>query len=87
MYTSEILAPRASPVEDGNPLQGTWNRAFEKVNLLDIKRPYPFPLPRWARNSRIKEWQCFNIQDNRVMLEAFLCNVKFFRVVQILLYD
>ena len=87
MYTREILAPRASPIQDGIPLQGTWNRAFENVNLLEIQKPYPYPLPRWVRDSRIKEWECFNVQDNRVMLEAFLCNVKLFRMIQILLYD
>jgi len=87
MYTREILAPRASPIQDGIPLQGTWNRAFEKVNLLEIRKPYPYPLPRWVRDSRIKEWEYFNVQDGRIMLEAFLCNLKLFRIAQVFLYD
>jgi len=33
MYTREILPPIASPVENGNPIIGTWNRAFEKAQI------------------------------------------------------
>ncbi|MDR0443943.1 MAG: DUF2804 domain-containing protein [Treponema sp.] len=87
MYTREILPPRASPIEDGNPLQGTWNQAFEKVDLLEIRKPFRYPMPRWARDSRIKEWECFNVQDDHFMLEAILCNVKLYRMAQVLLYD
>jgi len=87
MYTREILPPRASPIEDGNPLIGTWNRAFEKVDLLEIRKPYRYPLPRWIRNRRIKEWEWFSAQDDSFLLEALFINVKLFRVVQILLYD
>ncbi|MDR2480369.1 MAG: DUF2804 domain-containing protein [Treponema sp.] len=87
MYTREILDPRPSPIEDGIPLQGTWNRAFEMVDLLEIYRPYRFPLPRWARDNRIKEWECFSVHDDRVFLEAFLCNVKLYRIAQVFLYD
>ena len=87
MYTREILDPRPSPIEDGIPLQGTWNRAFENVDLLEIDRPYHFPLPRWVREKRIKEWECFSVHDDRVFLEAFLCNVKLYRIAQVFLYD
>jgi len=87
MYTREILAPRASPVEDGVPLIGTWNRAFEKVDLQEIRRPYRYPLPRWAKNARIKEWECFSAHDGKFLLEAFFCNVKLYRMAQVLLYD
>ena len=87
MYTREILAPRASPIENGTPLQGTWNKAFKNVDLLEIHRPFRYPLPRWVRNNRIKEWEYFFIQDNHIMLEAFLCNVKLYRMAQVLVYD
>ena len=87
MYIREILAPRTSPIEDGNPVIGTWNRAFEKVDLLEIRKPYRFPLPRWARDYRIKEWQCFSVHDDRFMLEAVFSNLKLYRMAQIMLYD
>ena len=77
----------ASPVENGNPLTGTWNKAFEEVDLLKIRRPYKYPMPRWARDYRIKERQCFSVQDDRYMLEAVFYNFKLYRMIQVLLYD
>jgi hypothetical protein len=87
MYSREILPPRASPIEDGNPLTGTWDRAFERVDLLEIRRPYEFPMPRWARDWRIKEWQHFIVQDSRFSLDAIFSNFKLYRMIQITLYD
>jgi hypothetical protein len=87
MYTREIQPPRDSPVENGVPLQGTWDRAFDEVDLLDIRRPYRWPLPRWARDSRIKEWESFTVQDDHFFLEAFLGNVKMYRMARVILYD
>ena len=87
MYTREILAPRKSPIEDGNPIIGTWSRAFEKVDLLEIRKPYRYPLPRWIRDSRIKEWQSFSVQDDHFLLEALFCNVKLYHMAQVLLYN
>ena len=81
------MPPRASPVEDGNPLLGTWNRAFDNVDLLEIRKPYHYPLPRWVRDNRIKEWQWFTAQNNFYMLEALFCNLKLYRMAQVLLYD
>jgi hypothetical protein len=69
------------------PLQGTWTSAFEDVDLLSIHRPYRYPLPRWVRDSRVKEWEAFIIQDDRFFLEAVLADVKYFRMAQVLLYD
>jgi hypothetical protein len=87
MYTREILPPRGSPIENGIPVQGTWTRAFEEVDLLDIRRPYRYPLPRWIRDTRIKEWETFIIQDDRFYLEAVFCNVKMYQLAQVFLYD
>jgi hypothetical protein len=87
MYTRELSEPRASPVEKGRPVYGTWIRAFKEVDLLDIRRPYRWPLPRWIRDSRIKEWESFDIQNDRFYLGAVLANLKMFRFAQVSLYD
>jgi hypothetical protein len=87
MYTREILAPTASPIQDGKPLYGTWTRPFEKVDLQEIRKPYNYPIPRWMRNLRIKEWEIFNAQNEKYMLEAIFCNVKLYRMAQVILYD
>jgi len=74
-------------VENGRPLQGTWMRAFEEVGLLNIRRPYPFPLPRWVKNMRLKEWESFYIQDDQFCLQARLSNFKYYRNAVVSLYD
>jgi hypothetical protein len=76
-----------SLVNNGDPVIGTWNRAFEKVDLQEIRRPFLYPMPRWARDYRIKEWQCFSAHNDSFLLEAFFCNVKLYRIAQVLLYD
>jgi hypothetical protein len=87
MYTREIQPPRFSPVEDGIPLQGTWTRAFEEVDLLDIRKPYRVPLLSSLRDSRIKEWESFFIQDDRFLLFAMLSNLKLYRTAMVFMYD
>jgi len=86
MYTREIQPPRGSPVENGMPLTGTWNKAFAHVDLLDIHRPFSWPLPRWLRDSRIKEWESFNAQNDQFFLEALLGNFKLFHIAQAFLH-
>ena len=87
MYTREIQAPRGSPIENGIPLPGTWTKAFDQVDLLEIYRPYRWLIPRWLRDCRIKEWESFSVQDDHFCLEAFLGNVKLYRIAQIFLYN
>jgi hypothetical protein len=87
MYVREQRPPQSAPVENGVPVQGTWTGPFEGVDLLAIRRPYRLPLPRSLRDSRIKEWESFIIQDDHFFLEAILANVKFYCMAQVFLYD
>ena len=54
---------------------------------MDIRRPYPFPLPRWLRDYRIKEWESFSVQDEHFFLEAFLGNFKLYQIAQVFLHS
>jgi hypothetical protein len=87
MYIREIMPPQDSPIVDGKPVYGTWNRAFKEVNLTKIKQPFRFKIPVWAKYCRIKEWEQFIVQDDNISLEAILCNVKLYRMVQVLLFN
>jgi hypothetical protein len=87
MYTREILESRSVPIEKGMPLQGTWTKAFDEVDLLSIHRPFSFPLPKWVLDARIKEWESFIIQDDRFHLNALLSNMKYYRMALVFLYD
>ena len=87
MYVREILPPRATPVENGEPVQGTWTTAFNEVDLLDIRKPFRSPFSNLTRNSRIKEWESFFIQNDRFTIQAILCNFKIYRYASVILYD
>ena len=87
MYTREIQEPRRAPVENGIPLQGTWTQAFTEADLLDVQRPYSIPLLKGIKDSRIKEWESFIIQDDRFYLQARLCNLKYYRTALVNAYD
>jgi hypothetical protein len=87
VYTREIQAPRSSPVDNGVPLQGTWLRAFEEVDLLSVHRPYSIPLFKGIKGLRIKEWESFTIQDDRFYLQARFCNMKYFRAALVIMYN
>ena len=87
MYTREIQAPRSNPVENGIPLQGTWIRAFEEVDLLSVHKPFPVPLPNGIKSLRIKEWESFCIQDDRFYLQAQFCNMKYYRSAMVVMYN
>ncbi|AEF86465.1 hypothetical protein TREPR_0509 [Treponema primitia ZAS-2] len=81
------MASRGTPIENGIPIYGTWAQAFESVDLLDIQRPFPYPLPRGLRTLRVKEWEAFTIQDDHFYLDAFWANVKYYHIAQVSLYD
>jgi hypothetical protein len=87
VYNREILEPRSTPLENGRPLQGTWTRAFEDVDLLSIHRPYSIPLPGGIKGLRVKEWESFVIQDDRFYLQARLCNFKYYRIALVIMYN
>lgn len=87
MYQREILPPRPSPLENGEPIAGTWTKAFEEVDFLRIRRPFTRLVPKWMRNIRIKEWQAFVVQNDHFFLEFALINLKYFRTALVYLYD
>ena len=74
-------------MENGIPLQGTWTRAFEEVDLLSVQRPYSIPLLKGIKDSRIKEWESFIIQDDHFYLLARLSNLKYYRTAHVVIYD
>ena len=81
------MESRLTPVENRKPLQGTWTKAFEEVDLLDIHRPFSIPVPNAVKNYRIKEWVTFTIQDDRYIFNARLCNVKYYRTAYVTMFD
>jgi hypothetical protein len=87
MYTRHLLPQRDGPVEAGKPIQGTWTSPFEKVDMLAVERPYYIPLPAWILDFRLKEWQAFTLQDDSILMEVVIANMKFFCFAEIIFWD
>jgi hypothetical protein len=87
MYTRHLLPQQDEPFENGKPLQGTWTSPFEKVDLSVIDKPYRIPFPAWILDYRLKEWQTFTAQNDDIRLEAFISNLKFFCLAEIVFFN
>ncbi|MDR1429838.1 MAG: DUF2804 domain-containing protein [Spirochaetaceae bacterium] len=87
MYSRKFQDPQALPIQDGRPVQGSWNRAFPSIDLSEVAHPYPFPLPGWVKAFRIKEWQAFAVQNESYYLTAVLSDIKFYRMARVFILD
>jgi hypothetical protein len=87
VYTREIQKPKPSPVENGTPIYGTWTQAFDKVDLLSVRKPYQIPLPGVIKTLRVKEWESFIIHDDRYFLQIRFCNMKYNRSALVIMHD
>ena len=54
---------------------------------MSIHRPYSVPMPKGIKNTRVKEWESFIIQDDRYYLQAKLSNLKYYRTAFVIIYD
>lgn len=87
MYSRELKQARASLVERAQPTYGSFLNAFERVNILDLDRPYYFPLPRVIRYFRINEAHTFQIDNPEIFAYFDFYNAKLFTLVLISVYD
>jgi hypothetical protein len=87
MYARKFQDPLVLPIQDGKPVPGTWNRAFDSIDLSDIAHPYPLPLPGWVKAFRVKEWQSFAVQNKSYYLKAALSDLKFYRMARVFILN
>ncbi len=73
--------------QDGSPVLGSWEGIPGKANLIDIHRPYHYPIPRFLRNMRIKEWQAIQAGDERIFVFVVLYNAKFISMASVDIWD
>jgi hypothetical protein len=86
-YSRTPQSPKTPPVQNGRPVQGTWTTRFEKVDLLEVQRPFSIPLPAALRNYRIKEWQSFIVQEENIFFEAFFADIKYYSFAEVFFFD
>jgi hypothetical protein len=76
-----------SVVEKGAFALGRFGTPFRRANMLDVSRPFHYPVPRTVKNWRLKEWQAYEFGDRRWFFLASLYNAKVCSLVLFLAYD
>lgn len=79
--------PPEAAVREGRFEFGRFNAPFPRANMLDVERPYHYPVPRFLKDLRLKEWQAFQFGDSRWFLFTALYNAKLFSFATFQAYD
>jgi Protein of unknown function (DUF2804) len=66
---------------------GRYGTPFGRANMLDVHRPYHYPIPRTVKNWRLKEWQAYQFGDERWFFFATLYNAKVCSLALFVAYD
>ena len=83
----DLLTAPESLVEEGKFHFGTFRNQFRKVNPLDAKLPLGCWLPRPFLAFRLKEWQAFQLGNERWFVLVVLYNSKVSALTQFIAYD
>jgi hypothetical protein len=73
----------------GNPHFGTFDREFERLSFLDIKKPCGegFPDSRWAKRLRLTLWEAVEVHVDGGVLLLGVCNMGLVGTVVAAFYD
>jgi hypothetical protein len=74
-------------IEGGAFALGRYGTPFRRVNMLDVARPFHYPIPRPIKNWRLKEWQVYAFGDRRWCFFASLFNAKVCSLALFIAYD
>jgi len=66
---------------------GRYAHPLENVNPLDADILPGVPLPAFAKNLRLKEWQAFQLGNGRYFINVALFNAKTLALAQVKIYD
>jgi hypothetical protein len=76
-----------SIVEDGAFVLGRFGTPFRRINMLDVGKPFHYPVPRLLKDWRLKEWQSYQFGDERWRFTATLYNAKSCSFAAFIAYD
>ncbi len=68
--------PPAAVVENGSFVLGRFAKAPGRINMLDVARPFHYPIPRFLKDYRLKEWVAVQFGDARRVMMAAILNAK-----------
>jgi hypothetical protein len=88
MTPSQLEAPPDSIVgEDGKFRLGRYSAPSPRINMLDVARPYHYPVPRFIKSMRLKEWQALQFGDERWFFFTALYSAKPVNLAIFVAYD
>ncbi len=87
MYSRTIGAQTGRLVEGGNFVYGNFDAPFLRANILDVRRPYHYLLPRIIKRLRVNEAQTFQFGTDEFFAYADLYNAKLFTLLYFNFYD
>jgi hypothetical protein len=76
-----------SLVSEGEFELGRFGTPFPRANMLDVERPYHYPIPRFVKAWRLKEWQSYQFGDENWFFFAALFNAKLLSVAIFQAYE
>jgi len=77
----------AAAVMRGEYEYGRFGTPFARVNLLDVERPFLYPIPRFVKAWRLKEWRAFQFGDARWFFFTALYDAKTASIAMFIAYD
>ena len=86
-YFREILSTPLDLVTAGQINFGCFSDSFKNINFLDTDKPLGFPVPKFIKYLRLKEWQAFQLGNKNYFILIAVYNAKFISVNQFILYD
>jgi len=87
-YVERAIRPAPESLVNGGKFEfGTFSSQFKQVNPLDAVRPLGAWLPRPLLAGRLKEWQAFQLGNQRWFMLAVLYNAKVSALAQFIVYD
>jgi hypothetical protein len=87
MSLAPIEDPPKALVEGGEFHYGRFSAPPESLNMLDVSRPYHYPIPRFAKDFRLKEWQAFQFGNERWFFFTALYTAKVMSLAIFYAYD
>ena len=87
MYCSNFSEQVNELVSNGQFNWGTYAAAVPNINMLDAAKPWGFPVPRFVKNMRLKEWQAFQLGNDRYFLVGVVYNAKIMGLSQFIFID
>lgn len=87
VYERPFLPAPEKIVQDGDFLLGSYAGPALNANMVDVERPYHYPIPLILKHFRCKEWRTAQFGDSRFFINVGFYNGKTFSIILFNAYD